>query len=138
MNYSLDPRSADPRSQHCAPSAQSKYVLRDKSFNFGLLIVKFLLSLNYRTFPLELRGQLIRSGTSIGANVEEADDSSSRRDFAHKIRIARSEAKETKYWLRIICEGKLLNNESHIKTLEYLLAEVDQLIRITSAILKQF
>ncbi len=138
MNYSLDPRSADPRSQHGAPPAPSKYVLRDKSFNFGLLVVKFLLSLNYKTFPLELRSQLIRSGTSIGANVEEADDSSSRRDFAHKIRIARSEAKETKYWLRIIREGKLLSSDPQMKTLEYLLNEVDQLIRITSAILKQF
>ena len=79
-----------------------------------------------------LRTQLVKSGTSIGANVEEADGAVTKRDFINKIAIARKEAKETKYWLRLIA-GKYIKTE----LLEGDIKEVQEIINILSAIINK-
>ena len=73
--------------------------------------------------------QLLRSGTSIGANVHEAGSAQSRKDFISKMSIALKEARETKYWLIVLAGGKLINFD-----LTNLLDDVEELIKIISKI----
>ena len=73
---------------------------------------------------------LIRSGTSIGANVQEATAAQSRRDFISKMSIAAKEAKETKYWLILLSEGNLVEYD-----FSHLLSEIEEIIKILSKIL---
>ena len=79
----------------------------------------------------ELQKQLVRSGTSIAANFVEADGTITKRDFINKLVIARKEAKETKYWLRLISE-RYVKKEIIIKDIN----ESQELINILSAIIK--
>ena len=75
--------------------------------------------------------QLLRSGTSIGANVEESIGGSSRKDFAHKLEIAYREARETRYWLRLLKESELLES----KLAESFIIDCQEIIKILTAIL---
>ena len=78
-----------------------------------------------------LSKQLLRSGTSIGANVEEASGGQSRKDFLAKMYIAYKEAKETKYWLRLIQHSQIVKVDVNNQ-----LTYVNELIRILSSIVK--
>ena len=73
-------------------------ILLEKSFQFGLRIVKLFMHLRKIKVERDLCVQLLNSGTSIGANVEESVGGSSRKEFAHKLEIAYREARETRYW----------------------------------------
>jgi four helix bundle protein len=105
-------------------------IIRDKSFHFALKIIALSQSLkedrNY-----EIANQIIRSGTSIGANVEEAQAAQSKKDFISKLSISSKEARETKYWLRLIKESKISNNK-----LDVLINDCDDLINILTKIVK--
>ncbi|MBP9691075.1 four helix bundle protein [Candidatus Woesebacteria bacterium] len=107
-----------------------KNIIQEKSFNFALTIIvlykKLLLSNEH-----VLSRQLLRSGTSIGANIEEAIAAQSRRDFLAKMYIALKESRETKYWLRLIHESTELN----ILVVQYLL-DIEEIIAILSRITK--
>jgi four helix bundle protein len=74
--------------------------------------------------------QLMRSGTSVGANVQEATAAQSRRDFISKMSIAAKEAKETRYWLIILSKGNLIEYDFTQQ-----LAEIDEIIKILSKII---
>ncbi len=76
--------------------------------------------------------QLARSATSVGANVEEAEAAHSKREFIRRMNIARSEMRESVYWLRLICESELMARES----LRSLLDEGSELVRILTAIVR--
>lgn len=103
-------------------------VIANKSFQFALAIVAYceLLEEN-RKFVISR--QLLRSGTSIGANIREAQNAESKADFIHKIKIAAKEADETEYWL-LICK----NSYSQFFD-DTLLQDVSELIKILSKIL---
>ncbi len=75
--------------------------------------------------------QLLRSGTSVGANIEEAIGGSSKRDFIHKLEIAYKESRETRYWLRLLKESNLLEK----KLAESFISDCEELIKILTAIL---
>ena len=81
---------------------ESKYNLEERTARFGEDIIRFasIIPKNEITHPVI--GQLIRSGTSVGANYCEADDAESKKDFKHKIGICKKESRETKHWLRMI------------------------------------
>ena len=80
----------------------------DRSFTFACRIVKLYLALmRIPDFPYGIARQLLRSGTSVGANIEESRCSSSRRDLLSHFRIALREAREAKYWLRLIVATQL-------------------------------
>ena len=79
----------------------------------------------------EIGRQVLRSGTSIGANVEEADAAESTDDFLHKLKIALKEAQETRFWLRTIHESELLVD----KEVDALLQESNELIKILNTII---
>ena len=80
----------------------------------------------------EIAVQLLKSGTSIGANIEEAIGGSSRKDFIHKMEIAYRESRESFYWLRLFKSCDLLE----IKLVDSLLADCEEIIKLLTAILK--
>lgn len=80
----------------------NKYDLEERTAKFGEEIIKFAKKIPENSVTRPLIPQLVRAGTSVGANYCEADDAESRRDFNHKIGICKKEARETKYWLRMI------------------------------------
>lgn len=79
-----------------------KYDLEERTSKFGEEIINFAQTIDKNETTSSLITQLVKAGTSIGANYCEADDAESRKDFKHKIGIAKKEARETKYWLRMI------------------------------------
>jgi four helix bundle protein len=81
------------------------YDLEERTGRFGETVIEFCLSLPAGAVTSPIISQLVRSGTSIGANYCEADEAESKRDFRHKAAICRKEAKETKYWLRMIAKA---------------------------------
>ena len=85
--------------------------IQEKSFHFAARIVKLCRYLQNEKKEFILAKQLLRSGTSIGANVSEAQQAQSRPDFVSKLNIALKEATETEYWLRLLHETDYLNNE---------------------------
>jgi four helix bundle protein len=90
--------------------------LDERTYKFALRILKLVDALP-RTFKCETLGrQVLRSGTSIGANVEEAYAASSKRDFTNKMSIALKEARETHFWLRLIRDDGLVST-TRIETL---------------------
>ncbi len=81
-----------------------------------------------------LSKQLLRSGTSVGANINEAQAGQSKADFIAKMSIASKEARETKYWIELLCETTYLDkNEMHVQTL---LEQNEELINILTSIVK--
>ena len=87
--------------------------IQEKSFSFAVRIVKLCKILQISRKEYTLSKQLLRSGTSIGANVTEAQNAQSRADFLSKLNIALKEASETKYWLR------LLNATDYLSDVEF-------------------
>ncbi len=108
--------------------------IQDRALVFGVRILKFADKLPKTMSGDVLAKQLVRSGTSIGANMEEADGASSKKDFINKVIIARKEARETRYWLRLINEAEMINNLNNKKFLEELIQESHELMKILSAI----
>ena len=106
--------------------------IRERSYAFALRTIKLAKRLQRDQLGTVLWRQLLRSGTSVGANVEEAQAAQSKRDFVHKISIARKEAHENHYWLRLFRDGELAPKG----TLDNLIGEADQLVRILSSIVK--
>ncbi len=106
-------------------------IILEKSFQFSLRILKLFQHLREQKVERDLCTQLLRSGTSIGANVEEAIGGSSRKDFIHKLEISYREARETRYWLRLLKEGELLDEKFAIS----FIADCDEIIKILSAII---
>src|SRR3989338_7604528 len=107
-----------------------KYDLTERTAKFGEDVIEFAKSLPRNPITIPLTYQLIKSGTSIGANYCEADCAESRKDFEHKIGICKKEAKETKYWLRILITAVPELKEEALR----LWREADELHRIFIAI----
>lgn len=83
-------------------------ILREKSYQFALRIVKLYQFVVSEKSEYVLSKQILRSGTSIGANVEEANQAESKADFIHKLSIAQKESFETDYWLRLLRDSNYL------------------------------
>ena len=106
-------------------------LVKDKSYAFALRTVALARWLKTQK-EFEIGGQILRSGTSIGSNVEEALAGVSRADFVAKMSIASKEARETRYWLRLLRDSKIVS-AARIAPLEN---ESLELIRILTAIVK--
>ncbi len=106
-----------------------KSIIAEKSFGFSIRIVDLCRKQNFKTMEFELFRQLIKSGTSIGANVEEALAGQSKKDFIAKMSIAAKEAREANYWLRLLHANKIIDNNE-------LTEESLELIKILSSIIK--
>jgi four helix bundle protein len=105
-------------------------LVRDKSYEFALRIVKLYRYLTEKKKENLLSKQLLKSGTSIGANVEEAIGAQTKADFTCKLAIAYKEARETHYWLRIIRDSGLLT----AKQAGSIINDLDQLLKIIAKI----
>jgi four helix bundle protein len=106
------------------------YDIRERTFQFAVHVLRAIKQLQDNSATRVVAYQLAKSATSVGANVEEADGAESRRDFVHKLAIARKEARESRYWMRVIRAAIVDTGE--FATLEQ---ESDELVRILSAII---
>ncbi|MDL2262486.1 four helix bundle protein [Bacteroidales bacterium OttesenSCG-928-I21] len=88
-------------------------VLRDKSFDFAVMVVKLVRKLQNEEKEFVLSKQLMRSGTAIGALISEAQFGQSNADFVHKMNIALKEANETKYWLELLFATDYITNQEY-------------------------
>ncbi len=107
-------------------------VLQNKSYDFALRIIKTYQYLCTEKKEFVLSKQILRSGTSIGANVEEAIGGHSERDFLAKLSIAYKEARETHYWIRLLKDSGYFSE----KEIHSLLNECEELLKIIGSIQK--
>ena len=106
-------------------------LIRDEAFDSALRIMKLAKRLRMKK-EFELSSQLWRAGTSIGANVEEAQAAQSRADFHSKMTIASKEAREALYWLRLVEKGEILA----AKDLDEAQTQCESMVRILTSIVK--
>jgi len=107
-------------------------IVRTKSFAFAVRIVKLYQYLCEEKKEFVLSKQLLRSGTSVGAMVREAEHAESKSDFKHKMAIAQKETNETLYWLELLKETKYLTNEQF----ESIYSDAVEIIKLITAIIK--
>ena len=113
---------------------ESQNIVLDRSFDFALRIVKLHRHLNEHHRIFSLSDQVLRSGTSIGANVVEAQDAQSEKDFLHKMSTALKEARETRYWLSLLAEAGYLDKNG--KAFVLLNEQLEVLLRLLVSIIK--
>lgn len=109
---------------------KTENIILDQSFGFALQIIELYKQMTEQN-EFVLSKQVLRSGTSIGANVEEATAAFSKKDFAAKMSIASKEARENRYWLRLIDKSQIVKID-----VELYLKEIEEIIKILTAIVK--
>ena len=107
-------------------------VLKNKSFEFAIRIVKLCEFLRKNKKEYVLSKQILRSGTSIGALVRESEYAESKADFIHKLSITLKEASETEYWLELLSKTNYLNNEQY----NSLILDNKELLKLLISIIK--
>lgn len=110
----------------------SENVLMDKSYRFARRVVRLYKHLVDEKREFVLSKQVLRSGTSIGANVTEADEAQSKADFVSKLSIGLKEAVETEYWLRLLRDEGFITPQQG----DSMLSECKELIRLLTASIK--
>lgn len=113
-------------------SETKKYDLEERTLQFTKNVIDFIHKLPHSLTNTEMAKQLIRSAGSVGANYIEANESISKKDFVHRIKICRKEAKETRYWLQLIEVSK-----EEIEIQSKLIQESTELMKIFGAILEK-
>jgi len=122
MNYELE-INANPMSNN---------VVKEKSYQFSFKIIRLSKLLIDQKKEYVLGRQILRSGTSIGANIEEAIGSHSKNDFAYRISVAYKEARETNYWIRLLRDSKIID----LSESKEALSDSHELIKILGSIQK--
>ncbi len=107
-------------------------IIKDKSFAFALRIVKLYQFLCGTKKEYVLSKQILRSGTSIGANVRESEHGQSKADFIHKISISLKEANETDYWLELLFQAGYLDDKMY----QSMKQDCEEILKILTAIVK--
>jgi four helix bundle protein len=107
--------------------------ITDRSFAFATRIVRLVNALPRTVAGDVIARQLMRAGSSVGANIEEAQAASSKKEFGRRMEIAQSEAREVLYWLRIVDECAIVPKYR----LSNLMKEADELVRIITTIAKR-
>ena len=120
-----------PRNNNQSPN--KKFDLEDRTLEFSKKVIRLSAKLLKNTINFKLVDQLVRSATSIGANYREANDALSKKDFIHRLRISRKEAKETVYWLILLLEA----NPEYKKEIDSLIKEAKELRNILSSIINK-
>ncbi len=106
--------------------------VRDKSYTFALRMIKMYQHLTKDKQEFILSKQVLRSGTSIGANIEEASGAQSNKDFLAKMTIAYKEARETHYWLRLLHDSGYFTENAAISILN----DCEELLKMLASIKK--
>lgn len=112
---------------------KKSYDLEERTLNFALNAIRLCKILPYNVINKKLAGQLISATSSVGANYREANEALSKKDFAHKMKITRKEAKESSYWLKLLKEP----NPHYIEEINALYRESLELRNIFSSILEK-
>lgn len=107
-------------------------VLKEKSYGFAIRIIKLAHFLKEKKKEQVLSKQIVRCGTSIGANIEEASGAQSDNDFIAKLHISLKEAKETHYWLRLLRDTDYITQEQA----ESMIEDVNEIITLLTKSLK--
>jgi len=113
-----------------SPITKHKFDLEERTLEFAKNVIRLCRQLPQNVINNELIGQLIDSSGSVGANYREANDALSKKDFRHRIKITRKEAKETHYWLGLLIEA----NSEFKEKIDPLLIEAPELKKIFSSI----
>jgi four helix bundle protein len=106
-------------------------VILNKTFEFAVRIVNLYKYLTTEKKEFVMSKQILRSGTSMGANAEEADSGQSKKDFIAKMEIVLKEGKETRYWLRLLNRTEYIDN----KIFDSMLSDCNEIIAIVTAII---
>ena len=109
------------------------YDLEDRTLEYGKRIIRMVKSLPKNNINFRPADQIIRSGTSLGANYREANETETKKDFQFRLRICRKEAKETIYWIKLIIEA----NPELSQRIQSLLSETFELLKIFASILEK-
>jgi four helix bundle protein len=108
--------------------------IQERSFHFSCRVIQLVEHLSRRALVgRTIARQLLRSGMSVGANLEEATAAQSKADFVSKCSIAAKEARETRYWLRLLTASRSVTADR----LEPLIDEADQIVKIVTTIVKK-
>ena len=119
---------------HIHHNADESFYILEGTFDFSLAVLQLWQKVNRRAnFPRPLGNQLLRAATSVGANVEEGQGGQSRADFVSKYSIARKEAREARYWLRLLVASRLVDPTEG----QPLIREADELVFILTAIIRK-
>ena len=115
-------------------SAVKDNIILEKSSDFAVRVVKLYKHLCDDQNEYVLSKQLLRAGTSIGANINEAQAGQSKADFVAKMAIASKEARESKYWISLLIKTDYLNKDDrHVQTL---VSDIDEIVRLLTSIVK--
>jgi len=106
-------------------------IIREKSYQFALRVIKLYQYITDKKFDNALGKQVLRSGTSIGALVEEAIQGESRMDFIHKLSIANKEANETLYWLRLLKDSDIISEKPALSMIK----DCTEIIKLLTSII---
>ena len=107
-------------------------IIKNKSFDFALRIVKLYQYLVSDKKEFVLSKQLLRSGTSIGANIRESEHAESKADFIHKLSISLKEANETEYWLELLYRANYFDEKAYT----FLMNDCTELLKLLTSIIK--
>lgn len=110
-----------------------KYDLAERTAKFGVRVVEFCLQLPFNAVTRPLISQLVRAGTSIGANYLEADEAGSKKEFRYRISLCKRESRETQHWLRMLAPAI----PNHTDEARAIWKEADELTRIFGAIFRK-
>ncbi len=113
------------------------YDLEERTLEFSKRIVRLCKELPKNITNNPLISQVIKSSTSIGANYIEANESLSKKDFVHRVKISRKEAKETVYWLKLVIESLIEDNQDWNSRINLLIKEAIELKKILSSIIEK-
>ena len=113
--------------------SSKRYDLEERTLNYTKNIIKFVNKLPKTLSNIEISRQLIRSAGSVGANYIEANESLSKKDFVMRIKICRKEAKESRYWLKLVS----INKNEYEEERRNLIQEASELMKIFGAILEK-
>ena len=112
--------------------SREENIILSKTYQFALRIISLYKILTYKQKEYDLSRQLLRSGTSIGSNTEEAVGAQSRKDFIAKLSIAYKESRETKYWLRLLKDSDIIDKIMA----DQLITDCEEIQKILTSILK--
>ena len=112
--------------------SKDKNIVKDKTMAFAIRIVNLYHYLKNEKSEYVISNQLLRSGTSIGANYRESQNASSKKDFISKINIALKEANASEYWLELLYKTEYVSQTQYIS----ISSDCDEIVRLLSAILK--
>ncbi len=134
LGLNINPKSKVQMSNQAqSPNDKKKYDLEERTAKFGEDVIEFACTLSSTPVNRPLISQVVRSGTSIGANYMEADGAESKKDFYHKIGICKKESKETMHWFRMIAMANPTKKDQCRK----LWKEAHELSLIFSSIIKK-